>query len=201
MFAMPILLLFAATGLVILYSTPIQTAVHGDLMTIDRPTGATAVTLDEQQAAAEKANPGWAVSAVTPPQDSGRSTLFAKSNEDGSVRQVFVNPYTGTVLGSIKEGNDIVGLANWFHGQINNTAITVPLPTIPGILGDSDDGKVFQPVPVGEVILEILSHSAIVAREHGVTAVLATRIGTTTLHDGERYIVDGRTGLVTREYP
>ncbi|MDR7380800.1 PEP-utilizing enzyme [Promicromonospora iranensis] len=43
----------------------------------------------------------------------------------------------------------------------------------------------------------VLSHAAIVAREHGVPAVLAVPGAMTTLRDGETVTVDGSAGLVT----
>ncbi|MPZ86392.1 MAG: hypothetical protein GEV28_40885 [Actinophytocola sp.] len=42
-----------------------------------------------------------------------------------------------------------------------------------------------------------LSHPAIIAREHGVPAVVATRVATATLRDGQRVAVDGGAGTVT----
>ena len=41
------------------------------------------------------------------------------------------------------------------------------------------------------------SHTAIVAREFSLPAVVATATGTTTLVDGEEVIVDGGRGVVT----
>lgn len=41
-----------------------------------------------------------------------------------------------------------------------------------------------------------LSHPAIIAREYGVPAVVATGDATHRLHDGQMVVVDGRTGLV-----
>ena len=43
-----------------------------------------------------------------------------------------------------------------------------------------------------------LAHAAIVAREHGLPAVVGTVQATTRLHDGELVTVDGTTGAVTR---
>ncbi len=43
-----------------------------------------------------------------------------------------------------------------------------------------------------------LSHSAIVAREYGLPAVVATSCGTSTLVDGEEVLVDGNRGTVER---
>jgi rifampicin phosphotransferase len=40
------------------------------------------------------------------------------------------------------------------------------------------------------------SHAAIVAREYGIPAVMATATGTTTLRDGQQVVVDGDSGRV-----
>ena len=42
-----------------------------------------------------------------------------------------------------------------------------------------------------------LCHAAIVAREHGIPAVVATGNGTKRLHDGQRVLVDGNRGTVS----
>jgi pyruvate,water dikinase len=53
----------------------------------------------------------------------------------------------------------------------------------------------------------ILSHPAIIAREHGIPAVVGTGNATNVLKDGQRVTVDGSRGLVelidgpNRDYP
>jgi phosphohistidine swiveling domain-containing protein len=52
---------------------------------------------------------------------------------------------------------------------------------------------------VGAVVADsggVLSHPAIIAREFGVPAVVATRVGTTQLRDGQVVVVDGTIGTV-----
>ncbi|MCE5172833.1 hypothetical protein LQV63_26550 [Paenibacillus profundus] len=44
----------------------------------------------------------------------------------------------------------------------------------------------------------VLSHSAIVAREYGIPAVMACGNATKVLSDGDRVIVNGTTGIVHR---
>ena len=44
----------------------------------------------------------------------------------------------------------------------------------------------------------VLSHTAIVAREFGLPAVMATANATSVLKDGEEVIVDGTRGMVSR---
>ena len=54
----------------------------------------------------------------------------------------------------------------------------------------------------GAVVTDLgspLSHTAIVAREHGVPAIVATGCATEKLRDGEIVTVDGTRGTVTLE--
>jgi rifampicin phosphotransferase len=46
----------------------------------------------------------------------------------------------------------------------------------------------------------VLSHAAIVAREHGIPAVLGTSDLTTRVHDGDVITVDGTAGTVQRAH-
>jgi pyruvate,water dikinase len=42
----------------------------------------------------------------------------------------------------------------------------------------------------------VLSHSAVVAREYGIPAVVGTAVGTERIRDGQTIEVDGDTGTV-----
>ena len=55
MFAMPFILLMAVTGLIILYTQPIQDLTQGDVRTVSA--GADRVSYDDQAAAVEAAYP------------------------------------------------------------------------------------------------------------------------------------------------
>lgn len=55
---------------------------------------------------------------------------------------------------------------------------------------------------IGAVVADgggVLSHAAVVAREHGVPAVLGTGDATQRLADGQHVTVDGTTGAVEIE--
>ena len=47
----------------------------------------------------------------------------------------------------------------------------------------------------------LLSHAAVIAREYGIPAVLATRSATRRLHNGDIVTVDGVTGTVFVDNP
>ena len=151
MLSMPFILLMALTGLVILYTQPIEDLTQGDIRTIE-PAG-DMVPLGTQAAAVEAAYPDATVYDVTPPGDAERATRFWL--DDGSVAgmHVFVNPYTAEVTGEVKPGSGIVGLANRLHGFLNNETVTVRLPAV-AALWDGD--AVWREYVVGDLILELL---------------------------------------------
>ena len=149
----PILLLLAVTGLIILYTDPIQGALDGDVRTVH--VGTSQVSLDSQRAAVAKTYPKLMVMSVTPPKSDDRSTQFSVHDADDVYSTVFVNQYTGKVLGLRNDGDDVVGLANRLHGFLNNDSITVPVPTLNGIFGDAD--SVFEDMKVGDLLLEVFA--------------------------------------------
>lgn len=151
-FAAPILMLLALTGLVILYTEPIERVVNGPLVTV-QPGGAT-VSLDRQRAAVAERYPAWSLVAVTPPKAADRSTEFAMADKSGTAVNVYVDPYTGEVIGRHKSGNDIVGLANRLHGNLNNEGVTVPVPSLAGIIGD---GPLFLDAALGDMVVEVFA--------------------------------------------
>ena len=163
-FAMPVLVLLAVTGLCILYTDVLDDAQFGDL----HRAASTEVTstLSEQQRAVERSYPDWQIDAVTPPKEPGATTSFAVSTDDGeTVLDVFVDPSTGEVVGDQSPGAGIVGLANRLHGTLNNESITVPMPTLAGILGD---GPVLSDMAVGDLAVEIFACWALVLAATGV---------------------------------
>ncbi len=142
----------ALTGLVILYTEPINEALDGDLTTV--ASGANPVSLDLQLESVKSQYPNAKLVAVTPPKESGLSTRFEITGEDETSFDVFVNPYTEEVLGTKKPGGGVVGLANRLHGNLNNEAVTIPVPTVAGLLGPD---PLFAKVAVGDVAIEILA--------------------------------------------
>ena len=89
---------------------------------------------------------------MTMPTDSGHSVIFGIDDGSASGRQVFVDQYSGDVLGSTNPDGGIVGLANRLHGTLNNDRVTVDLPTVSALW---DDGAVMRPYVVGDLVLEL----------------------------------------------
>lgn len=142
--------MLALTGLVILYTEPIQQALNKDLRSVEITDRR--VSLDDQLAAVERAHPNSTFVSVTPPKESGRSSRFTMQDSNERMIDVYVDPSNGKVLGSMSPGSDIVALANRLHGNINNESIKIPVPTIAGALGPH---PLFSSYPLGDLLIEI----------------------------------------------
>jgi uncharacterized iron-regulated membrane protein len=151
MFALPFLVLMAITGLVILYTQPVQDLTQGDLRTVDG--GGEPVSYDEQVAAVEASNPDWTAISLTVPTGDGRSTIVGVDDGTANGREVFVDPSNAEVLGDTKAGGGVVGLSNRLHGYLNNEAVTLSLPSMGFVW---DDGPVMRDFVVGDMVLEVL---------------------------------------------
>jgi uncharacterized iron-regulated membrane protein len=151
LFAMPFVLLMAVSGLVILYSQPIQDASQANLRKV--PAVKDVVSYDQQARSVELAFPGKSLKSLTVPASATRSTMFTVDDGSKAGLEVFVNPHTGSVLGSRGAGSGVVGFANRLHGFLNNNGLKVSLPSVAAFW---DHGKVMRNYIVGDLVLEVL---------------------------------------------
>jgi uncharacterized iron-regulated membrane protein len=159
LFAFPFILLMAVTGLVILYTQPIQDWTQADLYKVDR--GGSTVPYEDQVAAVEEAYPDAGVISITTPSAPDRSTIVGLegSAQHAGGDQAFVDPYTGEVLGTNDQGGAIVGLANRLHGFLNAEGVTVQLPAV-SALWDGD--AVMREYVFFDLVLEVFGVWALV---------------------------------------
>jgi uncharacterized iron-regulated membrane protein len=150
-FAMPFIVLMAVTGLVILYTQPIQSLLDGEKRSVT--SGTVAMPYEIQAKAAQAVFPKAVVTGVVTPRNATTATVFSVDDGSKAGQEVFVNPYTAKVLGTEKPGCGIIGLANRFHGFLNLSAITVSLPSIAALF---DGGNIMRPYVVTDMVLEIL---------------------------------------------
>jgi uncharacterized iron-regulated membrane protein len=148
---MPFILLMALTGLVILYTDPIQELRHNNVRRV--LLGSAPISFDAQVAAVQLEYPNATIQSLVVPRDASTSTRFAIDDGSKAGREVFVDPYTGEVLGDLKPGGDIVGLSNRLHGFLNNNSVKVSLPAVSALW---DGSKIMQPYIVGDLVLEVL---------------------------------------------
>lgn len=97
----PFLLVSALTGLAYALSYPVEDVLYDDLRTVD--VGGERSTLAAQVGAVAEAHPDWPVTAVRPADDADDATAVLVDDgvvrESGAVAVVYVDPYTGEVLG------------------------------------------------------------------------------------------------------
>ena len=173
LFVAPALLVLACTGLIILYTQPLDLWLHSDLKVVT-PTTST-VSLDDQVATArQRVGPDMVFDAVTPPQDAGASTQvdFLPAEESGigerNVTQVFIDPYTGKYLGQRQELDGLVGWANQLHRFFGNDGPTVSLPAFGHFIAPSAYPDATMKVGVGNLIIEMIAVWILVLAASGI---------------------------------
>ncbi|CAN3127929.1 PepSY-associated TM helix domain-containing protein [Mycobacterium sp. smrl_JER01] len=162
LFAAPMLVVLACSGLVILYSQPINDWLNRDLFLVDQ--GTTTVPLDTQlQVATGHVSADFHLDAITPPAAPDRSTRVDFVNPEdppyphgeGNATQVFVDPYTGGYLGQREELSGVVGWANQLHRLFGNDGPQVQLPSLGHLIDPSSYPEATIPVGVGNLWLEL----------------------------------------------
>ncbi len=173
LFAAPALIVLACTGLVILYSQPIDLWQYRDLKMVSATNAP--VSLDNQVAAArEHVAPGMVLDAVTPPQAPDRSTQvdFLPAEDSGvgerNATQVFVDPNTGKYLGQRHELDGVVGWANQLHRVFGNDGPTVALPSLGHLIAPSSYPEASITVGIGNLIIEMTAVWVLVLALSGI---------------------------------
>jgi uncharacterized iron-regulated membrane protein len=114
LFVVPFMVILALSGMVYLFKPQLDALMY-PLSVV--PVG-TALPADEQLQAALAAYPGAAASSFTPAEAADRSAIVNLSTTAGQNLAVFVNPYTGQVLGSRDEDNNLQAWAVKVHGEL-----------------------------------------------------------------------------------
>lgn len=115
----PVLLVLAVTGLVYLFRFQLEPLLHADLMKVEQPAEVDVVQpYATQQRAVESVFPDAAVVSMTEPLEAGRSTVFSVLLPDGEGRDVYVDPWHATVLGSLDPDRTLSGAAVLLHGEL-----------------------------------------------------------------------------------
>lgn len=173
LFAAPALITLACSGLIILYSQPLDLWLNRDLKVVAQ--SASQVSLDAQvDTARREAGPDMVLDAVTPPDAPGRSTqvdfLPADAPEVGerNVTQVFVDPYTGRYLGQRKDLSGLVGWANQLHRLFGNDGPTLSLPSLGHLIAPAAYPDASIKVGVGNLLIEMTAVWVLVLAASGI---------------------------------
>lgn len=112
----PVLLVLATTGLIYLFRFQLEPLLHPDLMKVEP--GAQVQPYVTQLSAVEQAYPGSTAVSLAEPREADRPTIVSVTTESGEARDVFVDPYTVEVLGSIDPDTTLSGRAILLHGEL-----------------------------------------------------------------------------------
>ncbi|MCX2931017.1 PepSY domain-containing protein [Mycobacterium sp. CVI_P3] len=175
LFAAPVLVVLACTGLVILYSQPLDAVLNRHLFVVEQlPTTVpldTQVTVAKQHVGADDT-----LEAVTPPDSPDGSTRVdflapdAKSypQAESNMIQVFVDPYTGAYLGQRSQLSGLVGWANQLHRMFGNDGPHVQLPSLGHLIDPSAYPDATIPVGLGNLWIELTATWILVLLASGI---------------------------------
>ena len=175
LFAAPVLVVLALSGLTILYSQPLDTLLNRDLLVVSQ--GPETVPLDDQVAVAQQhVGADYSLDAVTPPAKPGTSTRIDFLPPDApeypagesNVTQVFVDPYTGEYLGQRSELSGLIGLANQLHRMFGNDGPHVQLPSLGHLIAPSAYPDATIPVGLGNLWMELTATWIVVLLASGI---------------------------------
>lgn len=129
LFVAPFFLIAALSGIVMALKTPIEALAYGDRLYVTEQ-GAT-LNPSEQMASVLRAYPHADILTYIPPKTPANSAQFlvaAHSGHDqggheadhsgGGVTTIFVNPYSGAVLGSLDPSKTLYSYAKMLHGTL-----------------------------------------------------------------------------------
>ncbi|WP_319437412.1 PepSY domain-containing protein [Mycobacterium sp. RTGN5] len=175
LFAAPVLVVLACSGLVILYSQPLDAVLNRHLLVVEP--GSQTVPLDAQVITAKQhVTTTDTLEAVTPPDSPDSSTRldFLSATAPGypqaeaNVIQVFVDPYTGAYLGQRDQLSGLVGWANQLHRMFGNDGPHVPLPSLGHLINPSAYPESTIPVGIGNLWMELTAIWILVLLGSGV---------------------------------
>jgi uncharacterized iron-regulated membrane protein len=111
------MLMLAVTGLIYLYRWQIDPAMHPGVLTVAVPAHGAPLPLSAQEAAVRVAHPHDPITAVQQGAEN-RATFFTVSLGKNQSRNVYVNPYTAQVLGTLADEDLLSNIAVKIHGNI-----------------------------------------------------------------------------------
>jgi uncharacterized iron-regulated membrane protein len=116
LFVIPFMVILAITGSIYLFKPQLDAVMYRDLMFV-QPT-AIMLPYTQQLEAAQQAYPDATVTKFTPNVAANRSTEVALTTADEQNLMVFVNPYTGQVLGDRDEDRNLQAQVIKLHGEL-----------------------------------------------------------------------------------
>ncbi|MEH6367863.1 MAG: PepSY domain-containing protein [Pseudomonas marincola] len=115
LFVIPFLIMLSLTGIIYLFKPQLDDLMYADLMQV--PQAGTMVSADQQMATVQQAYPQAQISKYMPPVAADRSAMFELANGEQTLN-VFVDPYSNTVLGTQDAHDNLQAIARKIHGEL-----------------------------------------------------------------------------------
>lgn len=116
LFVIPFMLILAVTGIIYLFKPQLDAAMYRNWMFVQP--SAVMLSYTEQVQVAQQVYPDATISKFTPSVGGDRSAEVGLTTADERNLIVFINPYTGQVLGSQDEDNNLQAIARTIHGNL-----------------------------------------------------------------------------------
>jgi uncharacterized iron-regulated membrane protein len=115
----PVLLLLATTGLIYLLRFQLEPLMHADVLKVEQ-VGERMQPYDIQQAAVRDAYPDATIVSMTEPLEADDATRFSIADPAAgdAATDVYVDPWTGQVVGSLNPDTTLSGYAVRLHGDL-----------------------------------------------------------------------------------
>ena len=112
-----VMAMLSVTGVFLVFELNVDHFLNAHLDRV-RPQG-TAISLDQLRDTLERREAGYAVTEIILPERTSSSTLFRlDSSANHKSRQLYVNQYTGEILGTATQRNQLAKKVRQFHTQL-----------------------------------------------------------------------------------
>jgi uncharacterized iron-regulated membrane protein len=162
MVTMPVLVLLANTGIVMLYGDVLSQWLDRDVRSV--AVGSAETSLDAQLASVKARFPSDPIREVKTAAGPRSPTVFVLAGPDHD-QLVFVDPYAARVLGARSADEGFVEWARRLHAFMDVDAPIVNLPTPAAVV---DGGSVTIPISLSDALLEVAAGWAVVLVLSGV---------------------------------
>ncbi|MDD0844794.1 PepSY-associated TM helix domain-containing protein [Pseudomonas sp. Gutcm_11s] len=115
LFVIPFMVLLSLTGIVYLFKPQLDQLMYAELLEV-QPAGVV-LSADQQLARLQQALPQVQVSQYLPPESAERSAQFV-AQFDGRKTNLFLDPYSGALLGQQDAENNLQAIARALHGEL-----------------------------------------------------------------------------------
>ncbi|SDG83791.1 PepSY-associated TM helix domain-containing protein [Pseudomonas abietaniphila] len=115
LFVAPFMIMLSLTGMVYLFKPQLDSLMYHDLLTV-KPAHHM-LSADEQQQRVLEAYPHVLISKYLPPANAESSAQFVIKQEGREVN-LFIDPYSGKVLGTQDAKNNLQAMARAIHGEL-----------------------------------------------------------------------------------